>query len=68
MKWLSSISLSVISLIVPLLLFAQGVPRIVFDETFVEVGKVKKGEVIKVEFKFRNEGNGILKILSLTPA
>lgn len=66
MRSLRLTSLLVISLLLPLL--AQGVPKIVFDETFVEVGKVRKGEVVKVEFRFRNEGDGVLKILDLTPA
>lgn len=43
-------------------------PKIVLDKTVVEVGRVKKGEKVRVEFSFRNEGGSVLRILSLTPA
>ncbi len=67
MRKLNLLFLLVISTLV-LPLFSADVPKIVFEKTIVEVGKVKKGEKVKAEFKFRNEGNSILRIISLTPA
>ncbi len=43
-------------------------PRAVVEKTIVDVGKVVKGEVIKVEFRIRNEGSEVLRIGGLTPA
>lgn len=59
-------------LILPLLLslsfltFAQ--PKAVVERSIVEVGKVRKGEIVRVEFRIRNEGNEVLRIEGLTPA
>ncbi len=43
-------------------------PRAVVEKTIVDVGKVVKGEVIKVEFRIKNEGSEVLRIGGLTPA
>ena len=59
MRWLILLFISVLSL-------AQ--PRAVVEKTILDVGKVRKGEVIKVEFKLKNEGNEVLRIEGLTPA
>ncbi len=66
MRWLSSVSLLVVSLFLTVL--AAEPPKVVVDRTVVEVGKVRKGEKVKAEFRLRNEGGSVLRILSLTPA
>ena len=43
-------------------------PKAVVEKAIVDVGKVKKGEVIRVEFSLRNEGSEVLRIEGLTPA
>jgi len=55
-------------LAVSFLCFSAEPPKAVFEKTVLEVGEVRKGEKVKVEFRFRNEGGETLRILSLTPA
>ncbi|MEW6410412.1 MAG: SCO family protein [Nitrospirota bacterium] len=43
-------------------------PVIRFNNTRYEFGSVKKGEIVKHDFEFVNEGNGLLKIIDLIPA
>jgi len=64
MRWLSLLFLLVVST----LTLSTEPPKIVLDKTVAEVGRVKKGEKVKVEFHFKNEGGSVLRILSLTPA
>ena len=47
---------------------ASAQPRAVVEKAIVDVGKVTKGEVIRVEFRLRNEGSEVLRIEGLTPA
>ncbi len=66
MRWLSLLFLLVVSTLS--LTLSTEPPKIVLDKTVAEVGRVKKGEKVRVEFSFRNEGGSVLRILSLTPA
>jgi len=42
------------------------VPKMTFDKTFHEFGKIKKGEKREVTFNFTNTGNAILEIEIVT--
>ena len=55
-------------LLLSLALSVLAQPRALIERTVVEVGRVKKGEVISVEFRIRNGGTEVLKIESITPA
>jgi hypothetical protein len=55
-------------LVLSLLTVVLAQPKAVVERTILEVGKVKKGQVIVAEFRIRNEGTEVLRIESLTPA
>jgi len=45
-----------------------GEPAIKFSETRYKFGNAKKGEIIRHDFEFVNEGDGLLRIMDLIPA
>jgi Protein of unknown function (DUF1573) len=46
----------------------EDLPKIVFDQELVEMGKVVVGEKFNYTFHFRNEGKGLLQIAHVTPS
>src|ERR1051326_3487821 len=49
-------------------LWAEGAPKIQFDQTSFDFGKSSEGETINGKFTFQNTGDGILKIGTPDPS
>ena len=45
---------------------ADGIPKIQFDQTMYDFGKISEGESIRGSFKFKNAGDGVLKMGQLS--
>ena len=41
---------------------ADGIPKIQFDQTIYDFGKISEGESIRGSFKFKNAGDSVLKV------
>ncbi len=49
-------------LLLPLVTAAEVGPEIHFNQTFVDLGDVPVGKIVRHRFRFRNTGNALLKI------
>ena len=49
-------------LLLPLAAAAEAGPQIHFNQTFVDLGDVPVGKIVRHRFRFRNTGNALLKI------
>ncbi|MCD4751039.1 MAG: DUF1573 domain-containing protein [Thermoanaerobaculales bacterium] len=64
-----SIALTIAAVLVltALPVFAQGAPKLVIAEKVIDLGEVAQGEVSKVVFELRNEGDKTLTVRSVRP-